>query len=643
MQLPTLLKAGLLAVVMSLTSAAVTSADEIIDYTVEFPQRKNHYMEVTAVFPASATVVRGTADRSDTHEVMLAVWTPGSYLIREYQRHLEELTASTVPMGDAASAPLEITKVDKNRWQVATGGATHFQIRYRVYGRELSVRTNWIEDAFAFVNGAPTFLTCSDGKPRRHRVRYKLPKEWQHCVTGLPHAPKTRPEEHIFEAVNFDQLVDCPVLLGNLDIHSFEVGGKQHRLVSHGGEGFWDGAKAASDVQKLVEEQTRFWECIPYDNYTFLNAIVESGGGLEHSNSTLMLTSRWTFRNPKRYRGWLGLVSHEFFHTWNVKRLRPVALGPFDYEREQLTESLWIVEGITSYYDDLLQKRAGLLTEKQYLEQLSKGIGTLQVTPGRLVQPLRAASFDAWIKHYRKDENSGNTSISYYTKGAVVGFLLDVMIRRATNDRRSLDDVMRLAYDRYSGERGYTEEQFRAVASEVAGSDLTSWFAHACDSTRELDYTAALDWFGLRFKDPEAQKQDGDAAQSSGDDADAAASADDETLVPGWIGLASKVQDGALIVSSVKRGTPAHTAGLNAGDEVIALDGFRVRASGWGERRKQYAPGQTGSLLISRRGKLLTLTIVFAKEPAKLWQLQVDPDAADSQNSRRATWLGPSR
>ncbi|MEM7167510.1 MAG: PDZ domain-containing protein, partial [Planctomycetota bacterium] len=605
-------------------------------YKVEFPQRQNHYVEVTAVFPTSGQT---------EHDIMLAVWTPGSYLVREYQRHLENLVASTVPMGDAASATLPLTKVDKNRWRVQTDGTTHYQVRYRVYGRELSVRTNWVEEAFAFLNGAPTFLTLADGKPRPHRVTYYLPEGWKNCATGLPQkAASDNSRVLTFEARDFDQLVDCPTLFGNLTIEEFEVGGKRHRLVNHGGGEFWDVAKAAADLQKIVEVQTHFWECIPYDNYTFLNAVVESGGGLEHSNSTLMLTSRWSFRDPKRYRGWLGLASHEFFHAWNVKRLRPLALGPFDYEREQLTPSLWIVEGITSYYDDLLLKRAGLLTEKQYLENLSRSIGALQVTPGRLVQPLRAASFDAWIKYYRKDENSDNTSISYYTKGAIVGFLLDAAIRRATNDRRSLDDVMRMAYGRYSGERGYTEAEFRSVASEVAEVDLSSWFAQACDSTQELDYTPALDWFGLRFKDPDQPKKDKSAATANehGSDADADGDEPEEKAIPGWLGLSTKTENGVLKVSKVKRGTPAHAAGLNAGDEVLALDGYRVQGSNWAARRKQYAPGDRASLLISRRGKLSELTVVFAKEPPKRWELQADPEAAESQKTRRSGWLSPA-
>ena len=267
------------------------------------------------------------------------------------------------------------------------------------------------------------------------------------------------------------------------------------------------------------------------------------------------MASRWATRRREDYFNWLRLVSHEFFHTWNVKRLRPVELGPFDYEAEVVTRSLWVAEGITSYYGDLLLRRAGLCTVAEYLAgshfpadegERSKGdIERLQEVPGRAVQPLESASADSWIKFYRTDENSANTSISYYTKGAVVGFLLDAEIRRATKGARSLDDVMRLAYRRYSGDRGYTPAQFRAVAGEVAGTDLSAFFHRALETTDELDYHEALNWYGLRFVpaggDKGKDKDPGKPAQA-------------------WLGLATRNTAGRLMVSMVKRGTPGYAA-----------------------------------------------------------------------------------
>jgi predicted metalloprotease with PDZ domain len=304
-------------------------------------------------------------------------------------------------------------------------------VQYRVYGREMSVRTNWVESSFAMLNGAPTFITLVEPSPvaRPHELVVDLPPDWRGVATALDPLPGV---ERGFVAADFDTLVDSPILAGSPAVHAFDVDGIPHALVNIGDDRLWDGARAAADVEKIVRATRDLWGRLPYPRYLFLNVIAEAGGGLEHRDSTLIMSSRWTMRTPRRYQGWLGLVAHEFFHAWNVKRLRPAALGPFDYEREVYTTDLWIAEGLTSYYDDLLVLRAGLSTRDEYLAALSNQIQALQTTPGRLVQPVAGASYDAWIRHYRPDENSPNVAVSYYTKGAVVGFLLDMRVREAT-------------------------------------------------------------------------------------------------------------------------------------------------------------------------------------------------------------------
>ena len=334
----------------------------------------------------------------------------------------------------------------------------------------------------------------------------ELPDGWRGTATGLPPHPGRAP--HAYRAPDFDTLVDSPIVAGNPAVYPFTVAGVPHHLVNLGESGVWDGPRSAEDAERITRELHRMWGLMPYERYRFLNLITEAGGGLEHRNSTLLMTSRWATSSRPRYLRWLGLVSHELFHAWNGKRLRPIELGPFDYEAEVHTESLWVVEGLTSYYADLVVHRAGLSTETEYLQALSRRIRGLQTTPGRAVQPVALASYDAWIKFYRGDENSRNTSVSYYTKGAVVGFLLDMRIRAATGGAKTLDDVLRRAYARYSGARGFMPNEFRATAEAVAGKPLSGWFAHALDSTGELDYAEALDWLGLTF---------GDDADPSGD------------------------------------------------------------------------------------------------------------------------------
>src|SRR5262245_43861770 len=368
-----------------------------IRYTVSFPAPHTHYVEVSASVP--------TAGRSSV-ELMMAVWTPGSYLIREYERHVESVTALG-PEG----RELAVDKTAKNRWKVTTGGAPVVTLKYRVYGREMSVRTNWIESGFALLNGAPTFLTLVDGAPRPHEITIIPADGWTISSTGLRECS----EPHRYCAPDYDTLVDSPILVGNPAVYDFDVEGVKHTLVNEGEAGVFDGDRAARDVEAIVREHLRMWGSLPYDKYVLLNVITEAGGGLEHRNSAVVMTTRFATRTRKAYIGWLELVSHELFHVWNVKRLRPIELGPFDYEQETHTRSLWVVEGITEYYGHLLLHRAGLTTREEFLEALSDKINVLQTTPGRLVQSAALASFDAWIKLYRPDENTPNTSISYYT------------------------------------------------------------------------------------------------------------------------------------------------------------------------------------------------------------------------------------
>jgi predicted metalloprotease with PDZ domain len=412
--------------------------------------------------------------------------------------------------------------------------------------------------------------------------------------------------------------VDCPIVAGNPDIHRFTVDGKPHLLVDIGEGGVFDGARAALDLQRIVQADQQFWGSLPYDKYVFFNLLVSASGGLEHKNSVMMMASRWATRTREKYLGWLSLASHEYFHLWNVKRLRPVELGPFDYEHENYPRSLWISEGLTDYYADLQLARARLYAPDEYLRELSAAIRTLQTTPARLTQTAEMASFDAWIKQYRPDDNTVNSTISYYTKGAVLGFVLDARVRAATGGSKGLDDVMRLAFARYSGAKGFTPEEFRKTASEVAGSDLEGWFMRALETTEELDFDLALDWFGLQF--------------SNGPFPGSAEA-------PGWLGANTKIEAGRLMVENVPRGTPAHGGGVNPGDEILAIDDFRVLPSDLDARLAAYRPGTTIVLLVSRRDELKRLTVRLGGVPADRWTLRLRPDPTPEQRAHLASWL----
>jgi len=582
---------------------SVPTATEPIRYTLRFPDPATHFVDVAAEVPTG---------RRASVELFMPVWTPGSYLVREYSRNVEGVEAH------AGSVRLAVAKTSKNRWRVQTNGASAITVRYRVYGREMSVRNNFIETDFALLNGAATFLTLVDeAAPRPHDVTVELPASWKTSITPMASAPGGGANHYV--ASDFDTLVDSPIVAGNPAVYEFTVKGKPHLLVDIGEGGIWDGQKTVADVQRIVETVTSFWGTVPYDRYIFFNLITQGSGAIEHKSACTMMANRWAITTRRGYVEWLTTLTHEFFHAWNVKRLRPVELGPFDYEHENFTRTLWVAEGITDYYSDLLSARAGVITRDEFLIEISKAIGELQSTPGRLVTPVEQASMDAWIRYYRPDENSPNASISYYTKGAIIGLLLDLELRRITAGTRSLDDVMRAAWQRYSGAHGYTSDEFRALVSQVAGHDMSAWLSRALDTTEELDYSVAA-WLGLRVRTEVG------------------------TTRP-WIGLALgatlRNDAGRLVVAQVHRGTPAEQAGVNVDDEILAIGGYRVLPEQWDARLETWKPGETVPLLVAHREQLRTLQVTFASEPPRGWILEPDPGADSAQQARLSAWLKP--
>jgi predicted metalloprotease with PDZ domain len=462
---------------------------EPIAYVIRIPAPSKHEIVVEATVPASG---------SESLDLMMPTWSPGYYRVEDYAANVREVTAETLD-----GQPLAVEKTNGNHWRVGTRGAPAIKLSYRVFCKQHTVTTNYVDDDYGVFNGAPTFITLAEDARRPHDVRIELPSGWSSAMTGLDDAPGGRP--NAFRASDYEMLVDSPILAGKLGIRTFDVAGKKHFVVSAGDSGGWDGDRATRDLQTFVEENHRFWGFLPYEKYVFLLLFRRADGGLEHRNSNLSnVVARPRPRNDGRSDlRWpsLWLEAHEFFHLYNVKRLRPVELGPFNFEKAPITGSLWISEGVTSYYSGLLMTRAGLQTAGDFLASLSSAINSLQASPGRLKQSVERSSMEVW-ENSNSGINAKDSTVSYYIKGHVLGLLLDVKIRRATNGRASLDDVMRLAYRRYSGERGFTAAEFRQTAEEVAGIDLQPWFTSAVSSTDELDYTDLLEWYGLRFTRP---------------------------------------------------------------------------------------------------------------------------------------------
>lgn len=586
--------------------------DAPIAYTLSFPEAAAHYVDVDMQVPSE-----GVSELV----LFMSVWTPGSYLVREYSRNIVRFEAF-----DMQSRKLDAIKISKNRWKVETGGSEQVRVKYRLFAREINVRGNWVESDFAVINGAPTFLSVVGEYQRPYQVSIELPVGWQTTASSLP--PGSEP--NTYEVPDFDTLIDSPIIAGSPQIDTFEVDGVTHSLVTLGGGGVWDNARAARNVKRLVETQRDFWGSLPYDEpYYVFNLLTGSRGGLEHKQSLTMTADRWYASSRGGIRSWLSLVSHEFFHAWNGKRLRPIELGPFAYEEENYTRSLWIVEGITSYYQHVLLARAGYNTVDQYLGALSGSIAGTQRTPGRHTQALSCASYDAWIKSYRPDENSVNALFSYYGGGTVAGFLIDAKIQRVSEGKASLDDVMLAAYERFSGESGYTEDAFIDLASEIAGEDLSDWFEALVRTPGEWDYQPALDWFGLEFEAPKPYPSN-DAFPLEDEPVDRAR---------GWLGAKTKNEKGHLLVTSVLSDTPAAQAGLSANDEVIAVDHHRVSSSNIQKIVRLLGAGTHVELLVARQGLLKTLPVVLGEEPRSTWRLQVHEDASDAQTIRLETWL----
>jgi predicted metalloprotease with PDZ domain len=490
------MRAYVLAIAMAGWGAgALAQPLDPITYLVRVPAADTHFIDVEATIPASGQA---------SIDLMMPIWSPGYYRVEDYAAQVTDLSAR-----DGRGEPLKVEKPQSNRWRVEAGGARAIVLTYRVFCNQRSVTTNYVDSDYGVLNGAPTFITIAERAKREHRVQLELPPTWTRAMTGLDDAPEG--QSNHFVASDYEALVDSPILAGRLGITEFSVADKKHYVVGAGDMEGWDAAAATRDLATFVEECARFWGFLPYEKYLFLLMFRSGGGGLEHMNSSLSTVSARPSRAPdgaaaapppaaSDQRPWpaRGLLVHEYFHLFNAKRLRPVELGPFDFEKQPTTGSLWIAEGVTSYYSGLLTTRAGLQTPEQYLAGLSGLIGGLQGSPGRLLQSVEQSSLEVW-----SNSNSGiapnATTVSYYHKGHVLALLLDAKIRRLTRGCASLDDVMRQAYRRYGGERGFTADEFRRVAEEVADSDLREWFRSSVSSTDDLLYTDLLEWYGLQF------------------------------------------------------------------------------------------------------------------------------------------------
>jgi predicted metalloprotease with PDZ domain len=587
-------------------AAATAQTAPEISYTVSMPRPNTHLLEV---------VVRLNYPQQSPPAVdlVMPVWTPGSYLVREYARHVQDFGARA-PGGQI----FEWEKVNKNTWRIQTRGAREAHVTYKVYANELTVRTNELNDRHAFWNNA-ALLVYPEGHLRAPSTVRVVPFGNWKVATGLP---AVAGQPNTFRAEDFDTLYDAPFLVADFRVLNFEVKGIPHRIVVDG-EGNYDPERLRRDVRRVVEETVELMREIPYRDYTFmLMTHPTARGGLEHLNSTALIWRRFSFRSDADWRDFLALVAHEYFHLWNVKRIRPDALGPFDYTQENYTRLLWVAEGVTSYYDNLLVRRAGLMTDRQYLDIIAKAVEDLRRAPGRFKQSLEESSFDAWIEYYRPDENTVNTAISYYDKGALVSLLLDLEIRRRSNGARSLDDVMRSLYEEfYKQGRNYTPADFQRAAERAAGARLEDFFRRYVRGREELEWNEALELVGLRLDT---------TGESAGKPAPERA----------YFGATLAQEGERLRITNVPSDTPAYEAGLYANDQIVAVDGFRASRDFLNARLEERRPGDTVALTVFRNEELRTINVRLAGRAEAPYRIVPVRNPTDAQRRAYQSWLG---
>lgn len=571
-----------------------------IQYTVSMTKPHTHLLDVE---------MRITGWPGSSLDLVMPSWTPGSYLMREYPRHVQEFSVC-----DESGQSLPCTKTSKGRWRIETNKAETLIVRYKVYAYELTVRTNYLDGDRAYFNGAATFMYPDSWRERPALLTVRPAPGWT-VATSLP-----RVDENLYEVDNFDTLVDSPILCGKLARASFQVEGIPHEIAIDG-EGNYNLEAVRTDLQRIVEAAGAIFKGLPYDRYVFLVLLTDKGsGGLEHRFSNTCIVPSLTFRPRKSYERFLSLEAHEHLHAWNGKRLRPAAFRSFDYTQEQYTRLLWFIEGVTDYYTGQVLRRAQLISTERSLERLADNIKRLQTTPGRFLQSLEDASFDAWIKYYRRDENTDNSSVSYYLKGNLVGLVLDLTIRGQTGGQKSLDDVMRaLWHDPDILAHGIPETGLQEIAEAVTGVPLGEVFDNYVRGVEEIPWNRYLGYAGLRLE----VTPDGDDRQEP----------------RAYLGIHLRDDGEAAVIERVPSGSPAYEAGVYAGDEIIAINGYKVTRSGLEDRLKCYRPGDTVLLHLFRQGVLREVPITLAMRPRERYRIQPLTGASEAQKAVRRGWL----
>jgi len=571
-----------------------------IHYKVSFPSPHDHLIHVEMTISGIDAI---------NIDLKLPVWTPGSYLVREYAQHIEEIHAY-----GADEKELHLRKRDKNTWIVPTAGKSEVILKYRLYAFDPTVRTNFVDAEHATIIGAATFLYVDGERERPLTLKFQPHRSWKQIASPLDLKGKS---QWIRTAASYDELVDSPIEIGNHTVYDFKAGGKPHQLVVVGKSNM-DADQLLKDLQVTCQKEVEIFGEIPCDRYMFILINTEKRyNGLEHLNSSLNQLPRWDYHPRSKYQRSMGLLSHEYFHLWNVKRIRPVELDSFNYDAENYTHQLWVVEGVTSYYDDHILLRSGVFNSEEYLKAIAKMLTGVTNTPGDDVQSLTDASYDAWLKYYRRNANSSNNQVSYYNKGAMVIQALNLIIMNETKGKRSFDDVMRQLWKDYKADpdKGYTEEHVLEVVESAAGIKLGRFFKNHIYGTKPVNYTKYFKYAGLDLVDKNKGSK--------------------KVL----LGMTTKFENGQLKVKGLNKKYGAYRSGLNVDDEIVAIDGYRT-ANDYSKLYELKKAGDTIKMLVNRQGVMMDLEEELTKNREVDYTLTPTGNPAKLAASIRKNWLG---
>jgi predicted metalloprotease with PDZ domain len=568
-----------------------------ISYTVTFPEAQAHYADIEMDISGL---------KQNTLDLKMPVWTPGSYLVREYSKNVEAFSA------EANGKALDAKKIRKNIWRIPVENLSEIKVRYRVYAFEISVRTSFIDVSHGFLSSAGMFM-YPDGMLDHPSTIHIIPyKSWTKVSTSLE---MVKGDPFTLHSPNYDILFDSPIEVGNQDIFGFDAAGVKYEVAMCGG-GNYDKERLKKDIPKIVEQETAIYGENPNKRYVFIvHNYAKGGGGLEHLSSTVLGATRNNYSTEAGYQGFLSLVAHEHFHLWNVKRLRPIALGPFDYDRENYTTDLWIAEGFTAYYQDIIIRRTDLYPVDNYLNVLANDINYVANQPGNKIQSLADASYDAWIKYYRPNENSVNTNISYYNKGSIVAMMLDLEIINDSHSKYCLDDVMKYMYTTYykTKKRGYTDMEFKKGLEKFSGKSLDELYKKYVYGLADIDYDKYLGYAGYHLTDELAGNNDPN------------------------LGVITTATNGKITVTNVLRGTAAWIDGVNVNDEITAVDGVKVTDMATILNGKK--PGDQISIDVLRDGLPLTLPVTLLKKTQVKYKIDSLASPTPQQMDVRKKWL----